>query len=187
MAHNNKTVIEKFTTKTGKEVEIIEPTMDWLDEVLLFVNALAEEDSFLSFHPGQKINREDEEKWLANQIERRKKGLGFLYWAIYNGKIIGSVDVHRGSSVRDYHVGLIGLMIDKGFRGEGLGKFLLQFVVDRAQAEGMRLVRLGVFSDNEIARNLYKKMGFIEYGVLPEGLYRKGKFSDYICMFKRVN
>jgi RimJ/RimL family protein N-acetyltransferase len=89
--------------------------------------------------------------------------------------------------VRDYHVGLIGLMVDQSFRGEGLGKFLLQFVIGQAKVEGMRLVRLGVFSDNEIARNLYKKMGFIEYGVLPDGLYRKGKFSDYISMYKRVN
>jgi RimJ/RimL family protein N-acetyltransferase len=179
--------IEKFITKTGREVEIIEPTMEWLDEILRFANTLAKEDTFLSFYPGKEIVHEDEEKWLASQIERRKAGLGFLYWAIYNGKIVGSVDVNRGSSVRNYHVGTIGIMVDKNFRGEGLGKFLLQFVVSQAKTEGMRLVRLGVFSDNEIARNLYNKMGFIEYGVLPDGLYRKGKFSDYISMYKRVN
>ena len=176
-----------FNTKKNRQIEIIEPSMEWLDEILVFVNKLAKEDTFLSFHPGKEISRADEEIWLKNVIERAKNGSGYLFWAVYNGKIVGSVDVHRGSSVRSWHVGTIGLMVDEEFRGEGLGKFLLEFVVNKACEVGMRTVILELFSDNGIAYSLYKKVGFVEYGRLLDGLYRQNKFSDQVWMYLRIN
>lgn len=179
-------IIEKFTTKKGRVVEIVEPTMELLDEILEFVNKLAQEDTFLSFHPGKMITRGEEEKWLQGQIKAIRDGSILLYWAIYNGEIVGAVDIRRGSSVREWHVGTIGLMVDSIFRGEGLGKFLLQYILDRGKAAGIRTAVLGLFSDNEIAHSLYAKIGFIEYGRLPDGFYRKKKFSDHVLMYKNL-
>lgn len=176
----------KFTTKKNREIEIIEATMEWLDEILRFVHVLAEEDTFLSFHPAKVITRDEEEVWLKNVVERQKNNAQFLYWAIYDNKIVGSVDIHRGFSVRDWHIGTIGLMVDKEFRREGLGKFLLQFILEQAKKAGIRTAILDVFSDNEIARSLYKKVGFSEFGCLPDGFYRKNKFSDRIWMYKHL-
>ncbi len=179
-------IIESFKTKSGKNIDIIEPSIDWLDEVLCWANTLAKEDTFLTFDPGKEILREDEEKWLQNQIIYREKGTAFLFWAICDNHIVGSVDIHRGFSVRDYHVGNIGLMIDKEFRGDGLGKYLLNFILEKAKKSGIRTAILHVFSDNEIAYNLYKKMGFLEYGKLPDGLWRKYHFSDDIYLYKQL-
>jgi RimJ/RimL family protein N-acetyltransferase len=178
--------IDKFTTKTGRVVEIIEPTMEWLDEILRFANTLAKEDTYLSFHPGKEILRLDEEKWLGDQIAAIKNGLSLLYWAIYDGKIVGSVDMHRGKSVRDWHVGTIAIMIDSDSRGEGLGKFLMEFILQKGKELGVRTAILDVFSDNEVAKNLYERLGFKEFGSLPDGLYRKKIFSDRVYMYKRL-
>ncbi len=175
--------IAAFTTKKGRVVEIIEPTMELLDEILEFVHRLAEEDTFLSFYPGKMITRDEEEKWLTGQITKIKNGCGLLYWAFFEGKIIGSVDINRGSSVRDWHVGTIGLMVDKDSRSEGLGKFLLNFILGEGKKMGLKIASLNVFSDNDIAISLYKKLGFKEWGRLPDGLYRKNKFSDAIKMY----
>jgi hypothetical protein len=45
---------------------------------------------------------------------------------------------------------------------------------------------VGVFADNERAAHLYKKFGFKEYGVLPNGVMRKGVYTDHIDMYLRV-
>lgn len=179
-------IIKSFKSKSGKNIQIVEPSMDLLDKLLIFANKLAKEDTFLTFDPGKEILLEDEEKWLKAQITNREKGKGFLGWAIFNNHIIGSVDINRGNCVRDYHIGMVGIMVDSDFRGEGLGKFLMEFILQKGQELGTRTAMLDVFSDNEIARNLYKKAGFKEFGTLPDGLYRKKKFSDRIYMYRRL-
>ena len=62
----------------------------------------------------------------------------------------------------------------------------MQKILEKGKEMGIRTAILDVFSDNEIARNLYKKVGFKEYGTLPDGLYRKKNFSDRIYMYKRL-
>ncbi|MEI6039786.1 MAG: GNAT family protein [Candidatus Berkelbacteria bacterium] len=179
-------IIQEFTTKKNRKVQIVEPTMDLLDEVLAFANKLAKENTFLSFDPGKKIMREDEEKWLATQIERNTKGISSLRWVIFDGKIIGSVDIYHGMNVREYHIGTIGIMVDRDFRGEGLGTFLMEMIFDCGRKMGLRTAILDVFSDNEPARALYAKVGMKEYGILPDGLYRNKRFSDKIMLSKRL-
>lgn len=179
-------ILTKFTTKKGRVVEIVEPTTELLDEILEFVKKLSKEDTFLSFHPGQTITRDEEEKWLMSQIAKIKNGSSLLFWAIFEDKIIGSVDVNRGRSVRDWHIGTIGLMVDKDFRREGIGGFLLNLIFKKAKELGVRTVSLDVFSDNEAGRVLYQKLGFKEWGRLPDGFYRQKKFSDRIYMYKNL-
>lgn len=176
-------ILTKFTTKKGRTIEVVEPSLDLLDEILEFANKLTAEDTFLTFDPGKKILKEDEKKWLENNLTNIANGKTVLLWAYFDGKIVGSVDVNRGLSVRDYHIGAIGLMIDKDFRGEGIGKFLLKMIIEKAKQMGLRTLVLDVFSDNIAAINLYQKMGFKEWGRLPDGLYRQKKFSDKIEMY----
>lgn len=180
-------MIKEFKTQKNKTVEIVEPSLDRLSEILEFVNNLAKEDTFLSFHPGKEISREEEEAWLKSNLQSIENKTLFIYWAIYNGRIVGAVDIRRGNSVREWHIGTIGLMVAQDFRGEGLGKFLLESILIKAKEMGIRTAVLGLFSDNEIAKNLYEKLGFVEYGVLPDGVYRQNKFSDHLLMYKRVN
>lgn len=176
-----------FTTKNGQTIELVEANQSDFEAILKFVNQLAKENSFLSFNPGHEITREEEQKWLSNTLESMKNKAAKVYWARFGSEIVGCVDVHRGSSVRQWHIGTIGLMVRKDFRGQGLGKFLLQFIIDQAKIEGIRTVKLDCFADNTVALNLYLKMGFVEYGRLPEGVWRKNKFSDLISLSQQIN
>lgn len=179
-------LIQEFTTKKDRVIQIIEPTLDLLDQVLVFANKLAKENTFLSFDPGKEILREDEEKWLSTQIERNSKNISSLRWAICDGRIIGSVDIYRGMNVREYHVGTVSIMIDSDFRSEGLGTFLMEMIFDCGRKMGLRTAVLDVFSDNESALALYAKVGLVECGKIPDGFYRNNKFSDKISMSKRL-
>ena len=50
----------------------------------------------------------------------------------------------------------------------------------------LRIITLGVFATNDIAMNMYKKFGFVEFGRLPEGVLHRGNYIDHIYMYKRV-
>ena len=59
------------------------------------------------------------------------------------------------------------------FRREGIGEALLRHLIDKADADGCKLVTLEVRSGNEAAMELYKKLGFREVG-RRKGYYAKG-------------
>ena len=178
-------VLAKFTTKKGREIEIWEPSIERLDDLLGFVNRLVAEDTFLSL-TGKPKTIEEERLWLKSNIENMKVGKSYLIWAVYNNKIIGQCDIVRGGA-RDFHVGNIGLMVDKDFRGEGIGRFLIEYILKEARKmEDLKIVKMSVFSDNEVAIDLYKKLGFKEYSRLPDGFIRQDKFSDHLMMYKNL-
>ena len=84
------------------------------------------------------------------------------------------------------HVGELGISCAKEYRGEGVGSLLMQLVIDEAihAIAQLEIVTLWVFADNALARQMYKKFGFIEFGILPNGVKRRGKVNDNIQMYK---
>lgn len=176
--------IDEFILKDGRKVDIVLASMEGLQALTNFVNRLSKEDTFLNF-TGETYSLEMEKNWLQNALNEIKFKKNFIIWAVHDGKIIGNVDVKVGRS-REPHVGTIGLMVDKDFRGQGLGKELLKIILAQAKKMGLKIVELNLFSDNIAAINLYKKMGFNEYGKLPDGFFRQGKYSDKIYMYKKL-
>lgn len=51
----------------------------------------------------------------------------------------------------------------------------------------LRIITLGVFSDNALAQKMYEKFGFKEYGRLPKGVLHKNKYVDHIYMYKIID
>jgi RimJ/RimL family protein N-acetyltransferase len=176
--------VANFSSKSGKKINIFQPSMDRLPELLKFINRLVAEDTYLNLS-GRAKTFEEEERWLKGTLTEIKTGKNILFWACYEDTIVGSVNILHGYE-RSWHVGKIGLMIDKDFRREGIGKFLLELILEKAKDFDIRIATLEVFSDNVAAISLYEKVGFRVYGRLPKGLFRKGKFSDTIEMLKEV-
>jgi RimJ/RimL family protein N-acetyltransferase len=176
--------IDEFLLKDGRVVQIVLPSMKGLKAVTQFVNKLSKEDTFLSF-AGEEYTIAFEKNWLRNMLIEIEKEKNYHLWALYDGQIIGSVNIRRGGN-RDQHVGDIGLMIDKDFRRQGLGKYFLNKIIEQGKLMDFKIATLAVFSDNTTAISLYKKMGFREYGKLPNGLFRKNKYSDKIEMYKEL-
>ncbi len=46
-------------------------------------------------------------------------------------------------------------------------------IKEQAKANGFEQVELGVYSDNDRARHMYRKMGFREYGMNPRAFKLK--------------
>ena len=89
---------------------------------------------------------------------------------------------------RSRHVANAGFIVEPGWRNRGLGWLLGAVMLDYATALGYRSVIFNlVFSENQPARYLWKKLGFRELGVIP-GAVRKGDatFQDAIIMFRSL-
>lgn len=82
----------------------------------------------------------------------------------------------------------LGISIRKSHRNQGLGTVLLT-AMEKLVTEYMpdiRIIQLTVFGNNERAQHLYKKMGYEEFGRLPEGIEYKDDFYDHVFMYKNI-
>ncbi|MEK7142713.1 MAG: GNAT family N-acetyltransferase [Patescibacteria group bacterium] len=180
-------ILTDFQTKSGRKIEVIAPSHKHLFALVEFVNRLIQEDTFLTL-TGRLKTYGEERHWLEQTLKNIDLGKTFLIWAIFENKIVGQADIERGKAgVRDWHVGKIGLMVDQDFRRDGIGEFLLKFILNQAKQMKIKIAILDIFSDNKAGISLYEKLGFNEYGRLPKGLLRKGRYSDDIEMYLEIS
>jgi RimJ/RimL family protein N-acetyltransferase len=80
--------------------------------------------------------------------------------AVADAKIIGSLHVEPSR----FGFGEIGMMVDRDWRGLGVGSALLSAAIDWARERGLHKLSLDVFAHNARALALYRKCGFVEEG-----------------------
>jgi RimJ/RimL family protein N-acetyltransferase len=88
--------------------------------------------------------------------------------------IVGWCDIIRNERrAIQHHRGTVGMGIIAAYRGQGIGTRLLQAAIDAAKAAGMSRIELLVRADNEVAKRLYLRLGFV-----MEGLHRHADCID---------
>ena len=99
--------------------------------------------------------------------------------AVAGGQIIGMLHVEASR----HGFGEFGMLVDRGWRGRGVGSALVQAAVDHARAQGLHKLCLEVFPHNTAAIALYRKCGFTVEGRRVK-LYRRasGELWDSIVM-----
>jgi len=179
-------IVFQGMTKTGKEIIIRYPEEGDVENMANFINTISDEKTFITYQ-GEHETLKSEGKYLKERLKDiiNKKVVHLL--AFYKDELIGASDLKMEEKV-EKHVGVFELIVSKNFRGEGIGKMLMQLVEKEAKKNipDLKIATLQVYSTNGIARDLYKKMGFAEYGVLPEGIGRLGKFEDSVLMYKKI-
>lgn len=79
---------------------------------------------------------------------------------VSDGRVVGWCDVTPKMRDMHRHCGTLGLGLLPEFRGQGIGRKLMQTTIDAAFAFGLKRIELHVFASNENAIALYKKLGF---------------------------
>ncbi|MGL5380951.1 GNAT family N-acetyltransferase [Clostridium sp.] len=123
-----------------------------------------------------------EEEWVKGRKGTSDLTYDFAMEDLKTGKYIGGCSINE-SNIKNRHC-TIGIMIgDKDYWGKGYGtdalKTLIKFIFEELNFDK---VKLGAFSFNKRAIACYKKVGFIEEGVLRKEIYRNGKYYDNILM-----
>lgn len=179
-------IVFQGSSSKGKNLIIRYPNNHDAAAMCEYINTLSIERTFIRFQ-GEQVSLDEEEKYLREQLEKIKNRKAILLLTFCNNKLIGvsRVDMEDRTS---RHVGTFGISVAKDFRGEGIGKILMEKVLEEAEKtlRDLKIITLGVFSSHPMAIKMYKTFGFQEYGVLPGGIFRNNTYEDHICMFKKI-
>jgi putative acetyltransferase len=105
-----------------------------------------------------------------------------LLVAVRHGEVAGTAGLHVEKG-RRRHVASMGIAVSSTHRRAGVGDALMRAVLDLADNWlGLRRVELGVLTDNEAARQLYEKHGFVVEGVRRRSVAVAGELCDEVLM-----
>jgi len=174
-------VIRIFSAKDGRKVVLRTPKWEDLDDLLELINSLVEEGAEIS--KNEKVSREAEIEWLSKTLASLEKNEIFFLVAEVDEKVVGSSDIHPLGGFSK-HVGVVGIIIKKGFREIGIGTEVLKTLVEQAQKMGLKILTLSAFATNKRALHIYEKAGFARTGIIPKKHFKDGKYIDEIIMTK---
>jgi RimJ/RimL family protein N-acetyltransferase len=104
----------------------------------------------------------------------------FTLGAFRGDRLVGAVTCEHDPRVKVQHIGhIIGMMVYTDEQGRGVGRALLDALIERASADPeLHLLTLNVTAGNEAAERLYERSGFVRYGTLPRAIRVGGQFHD---------
>lgn len=158
---------------------LVRPTRPDQDaaELVAIRDAVAAEGELMAAVPGERSVLE-ENLALANLAAAG----GLAVTLEVEGRVAGHLMVDRRRGPYEQHRGDLSISIRAGYRGDGLGRVLMDTAVDWARAVGLRKLTLGVFPGNQGALALYRAVGFVEEGVLRAHLHLPAGDRDLVVM-----
>ena len=97
--------------------------------------------------------------------------------------VIGTAGIVIPSNPRLRHSASLGIMIHRDYQDQGVGTKLMEALLDLADNWLMLIrIELAVYTDNDRAISLYKKMGFEIEGTRKKAAIRNGAFVDEFIM-----
>ena len=99
-----------------------------------------------------------------------------------NGAVVGLYILHPNNIGRCGHLCNASYAVKKDMRGMHIGEILVRDCMKTAKALGFGILQFNaVVKSNKPALALYKKLGFVQLGVIPNGfLMKDGSFEDII-------
>ena len=171
-----------YTLPTGETVTIRSAGPEDAMQVKKLRETTSAETHFMAREPedGQ-MNAERVADVMKTVAESERD---FMVSAFIGDELIGDLGVTLiRPHVKYLHRAYLGMSILQKYTGMGLGTFMMKVALKQAKENNFEQVELGVFSDNDRARALYKKTGFKEYGVNPRAFKLKdGTYRDEIIM-----
>lgn len=180
-------IIYQGKSKKGKEFIIRYPVSGDLHSMLEYINTISKEQTFIAYQ-GEQVFLEDEEKYLEDVLSKIKNKKAVQLLAFYDGNLIGNSSIALKDKV-SAHEGVFGISVANGYRGEGIGKKLMEIVLSEAKKHipELEIITLGVFANNPQTIKMYENFGFKEYGRLPNGIIYKGRRVDHVSMYKNLS
>jgi len=151
-----------------------------------YINSLIEEDAKLSMNRPATLKEEVE--FIKSVLKGIKDKTAVYLVAECNDKIIGTTRI-ESEKWRKKHIGRFSIAIIDGYRGVGLGKYLISEIIKLAKNNldsKPTIIQLEVYANNKLAIGLYKKMGFKTVAKLPRQIQYKGKLVGEQIIMKNI-
>ncbi|MFD0770437.1 GNAT family N-acetyltransferase [Bacillus sp. CGMCC 1.60114] len=167
--------------RNGKEVIIREALQKDAQFIIDFYNIVGGETDFLSFGKNEfSMSLHDYEKFIEST---RTDNSSIILLATTDDEIISIASISSSPKARTRHVGTLGIVISEEQCGFGLGRILMDELIEWARLNGTtKKIHLVTREDNAGAIELYKKVGFKEEGLLQQDTYINGVYYNTLIM-----
>ena len=104
--------------------------------------------------------------------------------AVVDGRVVGLVVlVGNARTPARTHAAEVAIGVHDAWQGRGVGTALMAAIVELADNWlNVKRLELSVFAENEAARRLYERFGFVEEGRYRSYAFRNGRFVDAVSM-----
>ncbi len=170
-----------FVANDGTRTVFREPKPDDARQLMEFINSvIAERMSGIVLD--KKLTLKTEKVWLAGVLKEIRKREAVMLLVESDGKILGNCHASR-RPMKHAHRVMIGIALVKEARGKGIGEAAMRATIDlvRKRMKGVEFIDLSTFGYNKRAQRLYRNLGFVKVGDIPDAV-REGDqyFSEHL-------
>jgi len=125
--------------------------------------------------------------WWEQRIDGPQQSTA-VFGAFVDGELVGSVALEFSTRPKTSHKAhLIGMYMLEAWRGQGLGRQLLESALDSArQRPGTEVITLTVTEGNAAAIGLYEAVGFRTFGTEPMAMRTPEGFKAKVHMWRQL-
>ena len=156
------------------------------EALIEYLKVTTAETPFLIREPDEvTITLEQEERFIESRIEAEKE---LMLVATIDGKHIGNCSLMSLAPYKRYaHRCEVAIALYQEYCGCGIGKAMMQTVLEVAKKLGYEQAELEVIADNKNAIAMYESLGFVKYGTFPYNMkYTNGTYAEADWMMKRL-
>lgn len=168
------------TLKDGSMVTIREANVTDAKLLVEYMEIVNFETKNLSREPHEwTMTVEDEEKYLENSLASSNSCHLIMF---KDGELISAAGFNGSGLSRLVHRITLGISVLKKYHNQGVGRVMMEALIEKAKEYNKTKIELDVRSDNKAAIHLYEKCGFKIEGVREDGFYVDGKYVDLTLM-----
>lgn len=162
-----------------KDMEILILTKKYLSKGIKLVESIfTDEEESVKKEMEASVDEKKFQKYVT-KIDRHIRSLEYFIAVNTKGKCVGIIGMYTLIESYEDTLWIGWYCVHKKYRGRGIGKLLLDFVIDKARESGKKYICLYTSTDNNeaTAQEIYEKYGFyITERIKKDGyeiLYRK--------------
>ena len=120
---------------------------------------------------------EEEDKRPIEASEKRLDSEHSLFWGAFeDGQLCGMVGLERETRAKNRHKAtVVGMYVASEHSNGGIGRALVDVLLEEARREGIELLVLTVTEGNAAASALYESAGFRSFGIEPRAIKVDGQ------------
>ena len=167
--------------KNGIGVSIREAAPKDAEKMIAFYNRVGGESDFLSFGEGEFLTPLSEYELFLASVKQEQNAL--IVVAEKEEKITSIASITSSQNPRNKHVGTLGIVVEKSYRGLGLGRQLMIELIEWARTNKQtKKIELVTREDNQRAISLYRELGFQTEGLKEKDTYINGVYYNTVLM-----
>lgn len=171
-----------YTLKNGKTLTLVSADASFAADLIEIRRKTSAETDNMLRYPDEICDSTEEEEEFLSSLDA--SGTGIEICAVADGKVVGCAGITAaGGADKLLHRAEFGVCVERDYWHLGIGTLLTEACIFCARETGYVQIELDVVSANERAVNLYRRLGFSEYGRNPKGFrLRDGSYQELVLM-----